>query len=72
MRRPAASNLAVIWPITFFATASGLMIENVRSMAMRPSFRQGCETDRGLIAARAGQRKGCAKTAPRGLWFPPG
>src|SRR5580704_5368095 len=33
-RRPAASSFAVIGPITFFATASGLMIENVRSIAI--------------------------------------
>jgi hypothetical protein len=33
-RRPAASSFAVIGPITFRATASGLMIEKVRSMAM--------------------------------------
>src|SRR5262245_2791858 len=34
MRRPACSSFAVIGPITFFATASGLIIENVRSIAM--------------------------------------
>jgi hypothetical protein len=34
MRRPAASSLPVTPPITFLATASGLMIEKVRSMAM--------------------------------------
>src|SRR5215470_1992766 len=41
MRSPAASSLAVIGPITFLATASGLMIENVRSMAMSDSLEAG-------------------------------
>src|SRR5215813_9293825 len=40
-RRPAASSLAMTGPITFLATASGLMIENVRSMAMSDSLEAG-------------------------------
>jgi hypothetical protein len=35
MRRPACSSFAVTPPITFLATASGLMMEKVRSMARR-------------------------------------
>src|SRR4029450_9265695 len=34
--RPAASKRATIWPIAFRATASGLMMVRVRSMAMAP------------------------------------
>src|SRR3954470_17290739 len=40
-RRPAASSLAMIGAITFLGTASGLMIENVRSMAMSDSLEAG-------------------------------
>jgi hypothetical protein len=32
--RPAASKRETILPMTFFATASGLMMERVRSMAI--------------------------------------
>jgi hypothetical protein len=32
--RPAFSKRAMIWPITFLATASGLMMERVRSIAI--------------------------------------
>src|SRR5690606_27182622 len=34
-RRPAFSKRDSIWPMTFLATASGLMMERVRSTAIR-------------------------------------
>ena len=41
-RSPAFSNRATIWPMTFFFTASGLMIERVRSSAIHnaPQYKQ--------------------------------
>src|ERR1041384_7518257 len=53
MRRPAASSLAMIGPITFLATASGLMIENVRSMAISDSL----EVDGSYPRGRAGSMR---------------
>src|SRR3954467_2425757 len=53
MRRPAASNFAVMPPILFAATASGLMIENVRSSAISGACLLGMPGERKL-----GQREG--------------
>jgi hypothetical protein len=62
MRRPACSIMALIAPVRLRAVASGLIIENVRSIAMLPSLQlpaaHGAAGVGGAYSGRIGERQG--------------
>src|SRR5262249_1326075 len=68
IRRPRSSNRALIFPVRLRRVASGLMIDNVRSMAMLGGAPENCDRKlRGVIATsvRAGNRGKCRASAQR-------